>query len=1008
MDKRKIIESPEIVMMNCEAAAAAFIAFADNKSAMAGDKNSSDYFKLLNGEWRFNYFPSFYSVDESVFSLDANIDEWDTIPVPMNWQLCGYGIPQYINEDYPFPADPPFLPDEVPCGIYSRNFTVPSGWGNKRIELHFDGIDSCAFVYLNGEFVGYTTGSHNVAVFDVTDHVSLTGDNRLTVQVMKWNFGSYLEDQDHFRMSGIFRDVSLQCRDKSGIKDIVITHTQDIVKNKVTANINLKFFKTNQKVKLLILSKESKEIFNIEKVFDNAAGSFEVNLSDVDFWTDETPDLYTFLFNCGNEWIPVKYGFRDIAISDKGELLINGTAVKLRGVNRHDTDPDTGYYQTFDRLREDIILMKQNNINCVRTAHYPPAPEFADLCDQFGLYIIEEADIENHGMIWTDNANKFSQSEMYLPAFMDRYERMVRRDINHPSIIFWSLGNESGTGKNHRYLAEWSRKTDPTRLLHYEWKSYLNNFESPTDAGLQNVYSDIECYMYPEIAQVEEYGKSGDKIPCFLSEYCHAMGVGPGDTVQYWNVIRKYDNLIGGCVWEWCDHCLRQTTEKGGEQLIYGGFFGEHQHDGNFCADGLVTAERKATSGLFEVKKAYQPIQIIAKDLNNGIFSLINHYSFIGLENITLSWQLTADGEFRMGGTIDLPENSCEKEYEFKVDYGAFEFEPHIFHIDFSVQYKQSTLFADAGFEITHEQFEIPFVKIKRKKRINVIDSPVLQETADEYRVSVGNITYVFNRFKGVIKQIEKASKKLLKEPMQVSVWRAPIDNDRNIIGAWQSFGMQGAVTKCYGFEVNINDEKAIGLCADISISGYANVPFLRGEIQYTVKADGTLNISATANVIEKIRELPCFAFVFTLFEEYNKLKYFGRGPGENYCDMKNYAFMGIYSSSVADQYYPYIKPQENGNHTDTVWAQLSSENEKICFIGEDSFEFSALPYRAEDLQKAHYNSELEFRGETVMRIIYKQNGIGSASCGPNLRQEYTFLDKYIKFSFNIKLDSTD
>lgn len=1006
MNKREIIESPETVTMHVEPPAADFTPYESREAARALGREPSAYVRLLNGQWRFCYFPSFYAAGEELFTRTCPTDTWDTLPVPGNWQLWGYDIPQYINQDYPFPVDPPYLPDQIPCGVYARDFVVPAAWQGKDIELWMDGVDSCAFVYLNGRFIGYRTGSHLRSVWNITDAVLPQQPNRLTVQVLKWNFGSYLEDQDRFRMSGIFRDVRIRCRDKSGIRDVRITHTQDTEQKTAQATVRVELAAASAPVELTVWNPAGDCVYTHTQTATETPKHFTVPLTCVDFWTDETPALYTFLFHCGEEWIPVRYGFRQVELSDKGQLLVNGKAVKLRGVNRHDTDPDTGYYVSEERMRQDVQLMKQNNINCVRTAHYPNDTRFLDLCDAYGLYVISEADIEGHGMIWSNHPDELCQDSRYAPAFFYRFENMVKRDINHPCILFWSLGNETGAGENLKQLADWARSYDPSRLLHYEWESFYINRE-PHEQN--ETYSDVKGAMYPPFNRIESYGESGSTVPYFLSEYSHAMGVGPGDVGQYWDLVQKYDNLIGGCVWEWCDHCLRRTDKDGRSVFVYGGHFQESQHDGNFCADGLVTAERVPTSGLAEVKKAYSPVIIRAKDLHSGRFTVENRFAFGGLRGVSLLWRIAADGQTREQGEVPLPADTDWHEWEFSLDYTQYGLEPHLFTLDFSIVCRQDTRYCPAGFEIYHEQFELPFIKIQRRKRMrqSAGQAVSLSETPDSCTVSANGTTYIFDRHRGLLTQIKRGEQSLLREPVKPTLWRAPMDNDRNVVDAWKALGLQNACTKCYGVRVS-EEEQGIRLICSFSMAGHSLIPLVKGEMSYTVGADGILHIGVSVRVQERVFQLPCFGFVFVLPPEFAQLTYFGRGPGENYVDMHGGAFMGVYRSTVEEQFFPYVKPQENGNHTHTVWSTLSDDRLTLRLQAEERFEFSALPYTAEELEHARYVTDLPENRQTVVRVLYKQSGVGSGSCGPKLSPAYTLSDKHMEFSFTVAISDCE
>lgn len=915
------------------------------EKALASNREDSKFYFLLNGEWDFKYYDR--DVDE-----EENITSWDKLPVPSCWQLNGYGKPYYTNVNYPYPVDPPFVPNDNPLGVYRTTFVLPEGWMERNTHIVFEGVNSCAYLWLNGQYAGYTQGSHLQAEFDLTDLV-VEGENELIVKVRKYCSGSYLEDQDFLRYTGIFRDVYLLSRDKAAPHDIVVKADT----KSITCDLPYELYFAGEKVESLASPK---------------------------LWTAETPNLYTVLIHVASEYIPIKAGMREISVSDKAELLINGQPVKLKGVNHHDTHPLYGHYLPDDVLWEDLALMKDLNINAIRTSHYPPAPIMLSYADELGFYVVDESDLETHGFACRNAKGGYEPNSPEWPcgnpewrdAFVERAERMVLRDRNHPSVIFWSLGNESGFGPNHTAMSERIKELDASRLVHYEGASC---FGDPADTV------DVVSRMYTDVATLEEkFAKdTTDPRPFYLCEYAHAMGNGPGDICDYWEVIYKYPRLIGGCVWEWADHSV--LDENG--VYRYGGDWGEETHDINFCCDGMVLGDRSLKAGSLEIKTAYQPVTGSYAD---GKLTLVNRYDFLNLRDFSLSYRVVSDGKVLSEGTLDSDiEPHAEKTYVLDAmlpatcRYGAT--------LDIDLTRDGDTVGA--------LQFELP------AKRASLKGEGKAEITEDAKKVYIrGNgFAYTFDKHYGVIESLEKGGIPLLAAPAKLSVWRAPTDNDRNIRAEWGIFNGQAAwnserfnalYNKVYSCDLQDNVITVVG-----SLAGVSRAAFLRYTARYTLFADGKIGVEFDGDKVRECVFLPRLGFEFVLPAESDAFTYFGKGPQENYADMCRATRLGFYDSTAKDEYYPYAYPQECGNHTSSRLLALSNG---LTFASNDVFEFSVLPYTADELTKAMHTDELPESGKVIVRVDYKVSGIGSNSCGPQLLEKYRLDDDKIRWSFFI------
>ena len=915
-------------------------------------KGVSEY-KLLNGEWNFAYFERDIDVPEKIV-------KWDKIPVPACWQLHGYGNPNYCNINYPYPVDPPFVPDDNPCGVYNREFTVEKKWG--KLYFVFEGVSSCASLYINDKYVGFTQGSRLQAEFDITDFCT-QGVNTVTVKVLKWCVGSYLEDQDAFRYNGIFRDVYLLQRPENHITDI------EIVPNAKSFNIKL----------------EGKA--NVEISDDTVLFSGEIN-NELTFipqnpilWNAEKPYLYNIRIERDGEILEFKSALRSIKISSQYELLINGVSVKLHGVNHHDTSKYRGWCQTDEELKQDLMLMKELNINCVRTAHYPPTPKFMEMCDEIGLYVVCETDIECHGFLrrFPNVAYCFDMDSGAWPGTMpdwkkehlERMERMVECFKNYPSIIMWSTGNESGHGSNHLEMIKWTKGRDNTRIVHCEDASRKGEFQN----------ADVFSGMYLGFEDLENKAKDENiNMPIFLCEYAHAMGNGPGDVWDYNELFDKYPKLIGGCIWEWADHVV---TVDGVEK--YGGDFeGEITHDNNFCCDGLVFADRSFKSGTLEAKAAYQPIKTVYED--NTLY-IYNRLDFTNLNEYDLAYCIEVDGKETVRNTVKLdvePKTTAEFKIEYtpvKCQYGAT---------------LNISLLKD-GKEYAKTQHILPCDIIKAD------ETEEAELTEDRFNIYAKGerFSYTFCKHYGCFTSLIVDGEEQLDGGHSLSAFRAPTDNDGRMMylwyfkNIWQGENLDVTFSKIY--DCSIVEGKIV---VNGSVAGVSRVPAFRYNLEIIISANGKIDFSLKANIRDDAQWLPRFGFDFLLNGENKKFTYYGMGPYENYCDLCHSTTVGLYDSSTDKEYVKYVYPQEHGNHTNTKMLKIG----KLIFENEEGFEFNASNFDSKVIYKAKHTDELVADGKIHLRIDYKVSGLGSASCGPDLQQKYRLSEKQINFCFTVKI----
>ncbi len=920
-------------------------------------------YMLLNGEWNFK----FYDMD---FKEEKVIENWDKIPVPSCWQMFGYENPNYCNVNYPYPVDAPYVPDVNPMGIYMREFVIKNKENCHYIV--FEGVSSNLELYVNDKYVGYSQGSHLQAEFDITDFVNV-GTNKVLVKVRKWCSGSYLEDQDFFRFNGIFRDVYVLSRPKGHIKDIKITTEGNKILVDFEGSAKICLYDDDDLIQVCDADKKAE--FTVENPIK---------------WNAEKPYLYDLVFEYKDEIITQSIGFVEYSVNEESAFCVNGVPVKLKGVNHHDTHPAKGWYMTDDDMMYDLLQMKKLNINTIRTSHYPPHPKFLSMCDELGFYVMLETDIETHGFVnrtpTTTGYDMVEHPEDWIgnhpeweEAYMERMVRAYERDKNHASIFSWSTGNESGHCQHHYSMIKYLKKTDPKRLVHCEDASrasmkYPEFYDRP----------DMHSRMYPPIDEkrpdriyelIEEYALDNDKnLPYFICEYAHAMGNGPGDTMDYWEVIYKYPKLIGGCIWEWADHTvLVDGVPK------YGGDFNELTHDSNFCVDGLVFHDRSFKAGSLNAKAAYQYARF---EIEGNKIKVTNLYDFTNLNEYTFKYEVVVDGEIidYKYFTLDLePKMTAEVECITvdECELGAF---------------VNCYLYDKTGYDVAAAQLVMDVECAEIYKDDDAVE---IKETEHDFIVVGENFSYTISKHLGVLTSIVKNGMEQLVTPVELTVMRAPTDNERNINDKWYKCksawaeGFDKVFNKCYSCTLSKNTVTVEGSLAAVSRN-----PFFNYKVEYTFYGDGSVKVTLNGDVREDCIWLPRLGFEFKTPYENDKFMYFGRGDGENYQDMKYHAKIGFYESDADSEYVNYIVPQEHGNHIETKLLEMLNG---LKFESDTGFEFNVSHYSAKGLMEAMHIDELKKEDATIIRIDYKDSGIGSNSCGPELMKKYRLAEKKIE-----------
>ena len=977
MKKRYYHQDMHRLHVNTLPPRAYYIPYSDRDDALLGDRERSDRFTSLNGEWRFFYLDSYDELPEEFDAIAAQ----DTIQVPSCWQTQGYDRHQYTNVRYPFPYDPPYVPVKNPCGLYTRTFEYhpqPNGWRT----LCFEGVDSCFYLWINDRFVGYSQVSHSMSEFDVSGFVR-EGENTITVVVLKWCDGSYFEDQDKFRVSGIFRDVYLLERSANGIRDYFI-HTR-LTDNRTCAEID---------VDLDVFGGAGVDWRIYDATGDRlASGRAEYNhihcrLKDVTLWNAELPYLYTLVLSSEDEYIAEPIGLREIRV-ENGVVKINGTAVKFRGVNRHDSDPVLATAVGEPQMLTDLTLMKQHNINAIRTSHYPNAPEFLKMCDRYGFYVIDEADCECHGVVIRGHAyresdyNLIADDPEFGEAILDRVQRCVIRDKNRASVVIWSMGNESGHGVNFDDALAWTKHYDPSRLTHYERASF-----PPEGREINRDNLDLYSRMYPSIAEIDAYFEKNEiGKPYVLCEYSHAMGNGPGDLEDYFNCFDRHEGHCGGFIWEWSDHAVDMgRTSDGRKKYCYGGDFGDEPNDGNFCMDGLVYPDRRVHTGLVEYKNVLRPARVIEEDLSAGSFFLRNMLDFSNLnEKISMSYIIRQGGRDIYEGTLteDMLDLAPHQKKRIQLKY------PEGLKYPFAVLFRSiqrfDTPLVPAGRLLGWEQLGRQVIDVPQRDD-GVLDVQV-DEHGNDLRLTGENFYYVYDCTTACFNNMSYENVSVLNRPMHINIWRAPTDNDRNIRHVWKAFGYDRAIVRGYETTVEYQDGACL-IRTRFSVGAVSLPAILRGEACYLVHMNGAVDVHISARLADDAPPLPRFGLRAFLPDRIRKVEYFGFGPFESYVDKHRASVKHLYESRIKDLHEDYLYPQENGSRYNCDYVNFSGVDGGVIVTGE-ALSFNASLYTQEELETKMHSWELEPCGSTVLCVDAFQNGIGSNSCGPELLERY-------------------
>ena len=969
-------------------------------------RERSDRFQLLNGEWKFQYYNSIYDVTESFYEKGYDVSGFDQVTVPGVWQMDGYDTHQYTNIRYPFPFDPPYVPQDIPCGAYVHNFEYHREKKASKAFLNFEGVDSCFYVWVNGAYAGYSQVPHATSEFDVTDLLN-EGENTLAVLVLKWCDGSYLEDQDKFRMSGIFRDVYLLKRPEKTIRDYHIT--TDVEKDRVTVKLDM-YFSEPVETKVTIEDKYGAVVARGEAAED---GVLELTVLNPVLWNAENPYLYQIILTMPDEVIVDRIGFRTIEIRDK-VVYFNGEKIKFRGVNRHDSDPETGFVIDVRQIKKDLMLMKQHNFNAIRSSHYPNAPYFYQMCDEYGFMVIDEADIEAHGpfMLYrkedTDQNRfhrwneKIADDPAWEKAIVDRVQLMVQRDKNRPSIVMWSMGNESAYGCNFEKALAWTKKFDPDRITQYESARY-RNYDITYD------YDNLDLYsrMYPSLQEIEDYLKKDGSKPFLLVEYCHSMGNGPGDFEDYFQMIHKDDRMCGGFVWEWCDHAIAHgTAENGKTRYYYGGDHGEAIHDGNFCMDGLVYPDRTPHTGLLEYKNVYRPVRIVSYDQENGQMVLHNYMDFDDLKDyVDIFYEMTQDGltveKGKLANVVASPHSDAEVELKLQVPNTGKIYLKLIYRL------KKEMPLLEQGYELGFDEMKLANEDDRNRQAVKwleqekVIGTIAVKENDKQLVLQAKDFTYVLDKRTGLFEDMQFAGRSYINHPMELNIWRAPTDNDMYIKLEWEKAHYDAAYTRAYRIEV-LQNKHGVLIMEHLAVVADTVQKILDVEMTWKINEDGKIEAVIEAVKDKEFPDLPRFGIRMFLNKKMDEITYFGMGPQESYRDKHQASCHGLFRSKVAQMHEDYIRPQENGSHYDCDYVEITNGQCGIAAVSKNPFSFNASVYTQEELERVSHNYELKESDSTVFCMDYAMNGIGSNSCGPDVMDKYRFDEEAFQFQFEL------
>ncbi len=1017
-------ENPQTIGRHKEPAHCTLMPYAGAEQAKVGSRAASPFYLSLNGRWKFNWVRQPDERPTGFHRPAYDVDAWKDIEVPSNWQLEGYGTPIYTNVRYPFHKDPPrvmgAVPDDWtksklpnPVGSYRRAFTVPAGWVGREVFLHFEGVKSAMYVWVNGREVGYSQGSMTPAEFDITPYLK-SGENVLAVEVYRWSDGSYLEDQDFWRLSGIYRDVFLFATPKVHVRDFFVRTDLDEGYRHATLQVDASVHNYSAQdaggytLEIALLDADGRAVggepMMSVSVSQLAAGGesrprLTGKVESPRLWSCEAPNLYRILLTLKDaggvvtEVQTCRVGFREVEIRDS-RLYVNGAPVLLKGVNRHEHDPDRGRSVRLDTMLKDIELMKRFNVNTVRTSHYPNQPTWYDLCDEYGIFVIDEANVESHGMGY--GAESLGHDPAWEAAHVDREVSMVHRDKNHPSVIIWSMGNEAGPGRNFAAGREAIRAIDLSRPIHYE---------------RDNDNADIDSVMYPSVKWLDNVGRKASAKPFFVCEYAHAMGNAVGNLAEYWEVIERHDRLIGACIWDWVDQGLRVKTADGREYFAYGGDFGDKPNDGSFCINGMVSPDRTVPPKMWEMKHVYQYVDVTADDLAAGRVRVRNKYFYTNLREFDVLWRLTEDGaviqEGRLAALDVEPQGSAVVTLPIErpaLTPGA------AYHLRVSFHLRADTAWAKTGHEVAWRQLAMPY-DVSPAPLVNLASSPELKWSESNARIVVKGSRFelVFSKKAGTIASLSYDGRTVIggragevHGPV-LNVYRAPVNNDKYCAGGWRDAGLANLRREVKAVSVNAADPR--GLTIETRVASHGNSGCrIDLATTWTVLADGSIDVAGSVTPHNAPSVLPRIGLRVELPAEYDTFTWLGRGPHENYPDRARSADLGLYSSTVAEQFVPYVDTQETGAKQDVRWAALTNAGGAgLMVVGAPTMSVTALPYTSQELAEARHPVELPASDRVFLYVDHAQHGLGGASCGPPPMAKYVLRPRPVNFAFSLR-----
>lgn len=982
-------QNPQITHRNRLDPRSLLIPFADDAAAITGERARSPWYRSLNGTWDFFFAESMADVPTDAHEDEAETVFWDQIPVPSVWQMHGYGTPQYANVQYPFPLDPPYVPDHE-MGCYRTSFSIPSGWDGRRIHLTFDGVCSAFTVWLNGEEIGFSKGSHVPAEFDISDGLR-EGENTLAVIVHQYSDASYIEDQDMWRHNGIFRDVWLAALPQSYIRDITATSelSDDFSHARMTVLVD-----GGDDCEAELIDPDLMSVGSAA-VTDSVA-TFE--LENPALWSNEDPNCYTLIVRNSTDGEVAEVqrqivGFRTVEIRDQ-QLWVNGVSIKIQGVNRHDDHPDFGFAVPVDVMEADIVLMKQHNVNTVRTSHYPNDSRFYDLCNTHGLFVIDETDLETHGMMFSDISG-LSNDPLWQSAYLDRMQRMYWRDKNHPGIIIWSLGNESGYGQNHDAMYAWLKEQDPSRPVHLEVEHLR---------GQEIAATDMWSTMYPDVETLIREGERDVAKPFIMIEYAHAMGNGPGSFKEYWEAIRSHKRLIGGLVWEWSDHGIRRYTDDGREYFAYGGDFGEFPHDGLFCIDGLTSPDREPHPSLIEMKKVYEPVALELVDA--GTIRLSNRRYFTDLADVTVRCVISSAGQPLITEWLDVAALQPGESVDIALDDLAMFADQPDSWLDCYVVLADDASWADAGHEIAHMQLQLC---TPEDAGIAELPSGKLR-VSDEggsinIRTDLGSI--VFDRASGTISSWDVNRQDLIAEGPRFDVYRAPTDNDKYAIEQWEWARLEQSSVQIRNVEIESQSDIEVAILVTGILGAPSRQPLFTQETRYIILGNGDVVIDTVATpgpTASDLETLPRVGLTMELPGSFEQVVWRGLGPHENYPDREFAATYNTWSSTVSDMLTDYVMPQDCGNRGGTHWVTVAPEHGYgLLAWSDEGMAIKALPVTAHELNAARHTTDLEPGATTVLSLDHRVAGLGSSVCGPRPQEKYLVPAEEFRFTIGLR-----